>query len=126
GPLFTDNGYNGWLAIVSDNPLEGRSAFIAASYGYTASRIGLSSLAGNSVRFRFRLATDFEGDAYGWFIDDIRIYTCAGATPSENTVSVTEGEPGESYTVVLTSQPSSPVTITLSTGGQATVSPASL
>src|SRR5690606_14448034 len=37
-----------------------------------------------------------------------------------------EGGARESYTVVLDSQPGSDVTIAISTGGQATVSPASL
>jgi hypothetical protein len=39
-------------------------------------RLNLSSLAGQDVRFRFRIGTDSGFDDFGWFIDDIRIYTC--------------------------------------------------
>ena len=77
GPLLTDGGYNGTLTTTnSNNPLKGRNAFVRESNGYKSSRANLSSLAGQSVRIRFRIGTDFIVDDYGWFIDDIRIYTC--------------------------------------------------
>jgi bacillolysin len=76
GPLITDNGYTGTLAAGSQNPLAGRTAFTAESNGYVSSRLDLASLAGQSVRFRFRIATDVNTGDVGWFIDDVRIYTC--------------------------------------------------
>ena len=52
------------------------------SHGYIASRADLDTLAGQSVRFRFRIGTDSTAAThYGWFIDDIRIYTCAAPPP---------------------------------------------
>ena len=92
GPLLTDGGYNGTLTTISNNPLEGRPAFVRESNGYGTSRATLSSLAGQNVRFRFRIGTDGFGTDYGWFIDDVRIYTCsppgtdsdADATANEN------------------------------------------
>lgn len=58
--MIGGNGYNG--AILnrpqSTNPLKGRQAFVAVSKGYTATRADLTSLAGQSVRFRFRMGTD--------------------------------------------------------------------
>jgi hypothetical protein len=77
GPLFIDNGYNGTLSSNYLNPLGGRQAFVNLSNGYISSRLDLSSLAGQDVRFRFRIGTDESGDFTGWFIDDIRIYTKA-------------------------------------------------
>lgn len=74
--LFDYNGYNGTLATGYGNPLAGRQAFSGDSFGYISSRLNLSPLAGQNVRFRFRLATDTVGWDYGWFIDDVRIYTC--------------------------------------------------
>lgn len=47
-------------------------------------------------------------------------------TESGGNTAVAEGGAGDSYTVVLTSQPTSDVVITLETGGQATAAPASL
>lgn len=76
GSLFVNNGYNGTISTLYDNPLGGRASFGADSQGYGSSRLDLSSLAGNAVRFRFRIGTDSIVDYYGWFIDDVRIYTC--------------------------------------------------
>jgi Zn-dependent metalloprotease len=75
--LITQNGYNGTIALGQGNPLQGRQAFVAESNGYISSRLNLSSLAGQNVRFRFRIGTSSSVDDYGWFIDDIRIYTCS-------------------------------------------------
>jgi len=77
GALLTDGGYNETISTLSDNPLEGRDAFVRESNGYVSSRAALSSLGGQSVRFRFRIGTDTGTGDYGWFVDDIRIYTCA-------------------------------------------------
>jgi hypothetical protein len=81
GSLFDSaSGYNGEIAP-GDNPLAGRSAFVRESNGYGASRLDLSSLAGEEARFRFRIGSDGLLDDYGWFIDDISIYTCEAAGP---------------------------------------------
>jgi len=85
GPLFIDNGYNGAITNISesDNPLKGRPAFVAFSNGYISSRLNLASLAGGNVKFRFRIGADLYVGDWGWFIDDIRIYTCDWAEPPE-------------------------------------------
>jgi bacillolysin len=84
---FTDNGYNGTVATDPnpnrDSKFAGSTAFVADSKGYTTSRINLGALAGQSVRFRFRIATDYSGGADGWYIDDISVYACF--TPPFNT-----------------------------------------
>jgi len=79
--LFTHNGYNGTIASGFENPLAGQAAFTADSHGYISSRVDLSSLAGEEVRFRFRIGTDESVDDYGWFVDDIRIYECEAIEP---------------------------------------------
>jgi Zn-dependent metalloprotease len=77
GSLIVNNGYNGTITALFDNPLGGKQAFVAESNGYISSRLNLASLAGQSVRFRFRMGTDESVDDYGWFIDDFHIYQCA-------------------------------------------------
>lgn len=72
--MFLDNPYN--ATLVSGSALGGQKAFSGFSGGWTSSRIDLSSLAGKSVKFRFRLATDFNGAFDGWIVDDIRVYSC--------------------------------------------------
>ncbi len=84
GGLFSDNGYNGAIAASFGNPLGGRAAFVAESYGYTASRLNLSSLKGQDVRFRFRIGTDEIFDDFGWFVDDVRIYVCSNSITPTN------------------------------------------
>jgi len=81
GSLLTDVGYSGTITTTSDNPLGGRSAFVRESNGYRSSRVTVTSLAGQSVRFRFRIGTDTGTGDYGWFVDDVRIYTCAPPPP---------------------------------------------
>lgn len=74
--LFEVNGYDGTLNGAFGNPLGGRRAFLGDSHGYISSRLRLASLAGQSVRFRWRLATDSSAYDLGWFLDDVRIYSC--------------------------------------------------
>jgi hypothetical protein len=119
GPLFTHGGYTATIYEDDGNPLAGRAAFSGFSRGYGSSRIDLSSLAGQSVRFRFRIGTanDDFGD-YGWFVDDVRVYQCGTFVPAaptnvkavagngEATVTFAEpfdgGAPIGSYTVTAT------------------------
>ena len=77
GSLITHNGYNGVISTSHGNPLGGRSAFTKLSYGMHSSRLNLSTLAGNNIRFRFRIGADSSGMQYGWWIDDVRIYSCS-------------------------------------------------
>ena len=86
GSLTAVNGYSGTIDThnYSDSPLKGRSGFVAASNGARTTRIDLSSLAGTSARFRFLVATDSGGSGTGWYLDDVRIYSCRGAdTPAK-------------------------------------------
>ena len=76
GPLFIENGYNDTISTDDTNPLGGRDAFAHVNGGYTASRLDLGGLSGQNVRFRFRIGTDSVGGDLGWFIDDVRVYTC--------------------------------------------------
>ena len=105
GPLITDNGYNGTISAAWGNPLGGRQAFTARSNGYISSRVSLSSLAGQSVRFRFRIGTDTGGDDYGWFVDDVRVYTCATA-PTPTVTPTLTATPTPTVTPTRTPPPS--------------------
>ncbi|MEI6689762.1 MAG: M4 family metallopeptidase [Thermoleophilia bacterium] len=77
------NGYSGTINAAgnSDNPLQGRAAFVNGSNGGHTTRIDLSSLVGHSVRVRFRVATDTGGADAGWYIDSARIYGCGVISP---------------------------------------------
>ncbi len=85
GSLITHNGYNGTLEAT--NPFGAIPAFTADSRGYISSRLDLNSLAGQNVRFRFRIGTDEAVFDYGWFVDDVRIYTCGAGGNTAPTIS---------------------------------------
>ncbi len=80
-PLFSaGQNYNGtitkWPLVSPVNPLGGRAAFVRNSLNDNLrTRYNLTSLAGKSVKIRFRIGYDFYKD-WGWFIDDVTIYTC--------------------------------------------------
>jgi bacillolysin len=54
--------------------LGGKKSFGNESYGYGSTRYDLSSLAGQSVRFRFRAVSD--GQTAYWWVDNLSVYTC--------------------------------------------------
>lgn len=127
GTTWTDAGslisagaaYGGTISNCCSNPLAGRSAFVANSWGYTASQLNLGSLAGQNVRFRFRVGTDNGGGRLGWFIDDVRIYTCAQALTLRitiNDVVKVEGKSsreGTAFTFMVTLLPASAVPVSV-------------
>jgi len=81
GPLMDAGGYRGPIAAGLGNPLAGRPAFIGVSHGYVSTRVNLASLAGQNVRFRWRLGIDAAGyGELGWVVDDVRLYQCSGAS----------------------------------------------
>ena len=94
---------DGTICPFCSNPLANRLGWSLASYGYKPTRLNLGSLAGQSVRLRFRVGSDESFGAVGWMIDDVAIYSC----------TVAAGAP------TISAQPSPTVA---PTGGQATFS----
>jgi bacillolysin len=76
GSLIDSNGYNGIIFNGYGNPLAARNAFVGVSHGYISTRLNLASLAGHIVSFRWRMGLDSYGYSWGWWLDNIRIYTC--------------------------------------------------
>ena len=76
GSLIDVNGYTGTLFTDAGNPLSGRSAFVGSSHGYISTRLNLASLAGKTVSFRWRMGLDESGNAWGWWVDNVKVYTC--------------------------------------------------
>lgn len=68
--------YNGTIATGWSNPLAGRRAFVDTSNGFTATRLTLAGLAGQTAKFRFRVATDSSVSSVGWLIDNLSIHRC--------------------------------------------------
>lgn len=89
--LFDFGGYTGQITgYDADKQAYTFHGFGGDSHGYRSARLNLTSLAGSTVRFRFRLTADSFGSSYGWFIDDVGFYAC-GAKPSAVKASVARG-----------------------------------
>ncbi|MGC4101450.1 M36 family metallopeptidase [Ferruginibacter sp.] len=78
GPNMTTGGYNGGLGAGVGNNLAGRAAFTGQSTGAglpVNTVISLAAYAGQSVKIRFRFASDDNtagtGSPTGWWVDDI-------------------------------------------------------
>jgi bacillolysin len=77
-PLFAaGQDYNG---LILAGPTSGTNGFIESSHGYVSSRYEITTNAGDTIKFRFDLGTANVPDS-GWWIDDVRLYTCVPNTP---------------------------------------------
>lgn len=87
---FIRNGYRGDLAAQTlFTP--GLEAFWGDSQGYRDSYIDLSAYQGQTVQLRFRFASNADGAATGWYVDDVEIMDKV-AYEGEACVSSNEGD----------------------------------
>ena len=107
------NGYNANLTVTnSTNPLAGEPAFTGSnsssargSWGQT--QVDLSSYAhsGDTVELRFELGYDACGGLHGWYVDDVRLYSCSASTSADvalaNQVTPATALPGQGVTFEL-------------------------
>ncbi len=103
GPLI-DSGqaYNGTIYNNPANPNVGHPIFGDESRGYVSTRLDLSSLAAQNIRFRWRISTDFYvSGPLGWELDDVRVYTCNQA-PQIQTVTADPATLNDAATSDLT------------------------
>lgn len=75
GPYMTTNGYNN--AVGGTNPIAGRAAFSGNSGGWIQTTVNLLSYANQNALFRFRMTSDDNTAATGWYVDDILISAIA-------------------------------------------------
>jgi hypothetical protein len=95
GSLVTRGGYNTTISSLTGSPIANRQAWSGDSGSFQDVEIDLSSLAGATVRFRWRFVTDASTGDVGWYVDDIRLdrvdYLCQGPrrqpTPQNRIVS---------------------------------------
>ncbi len=78
GSILT-GGYQGAVSTCCSNPLAGLQAWCGTGT-YTYSVADLSSYAGQSVQFRFRLGSDSSVSNPGWSVDDVVVQSCTVGT----------------------------------------------
>ncbi len=98
--LLTDP-YDGPLGAGTGNPLAGANAWCGKPQPWTLTMVNLDEFAGQSVQFRFRLATDNSIAYEGWYVDDVTVQACA---PSASLAApdAAIAMPGETVTHVFT------------------------
>jgi hypothetical protein len=104
GSLIDFNGYKGTIYNDWNNPLKGRPGFVGSSHGYISTRLNLASLAGKTVTFRWRMGLDDVVSAWGWWVDNVKVYTCASNTAPPNiaTLVTPNGSIATNYTPTYT------------------------
>jgi Zn-dependent metalloprotease len=104
---FTFNPYNATLNTApqgNTNPMAGEPAFTGSDGGsvegsWGRSHVNLAPYAapGQSFQLRWDLGTDGCAGLFGWYLDNVKVYTCTSKekpTLSINDVAVTEGDSG--------------------------------
>ncbi len=86
GGSFVSGGYNGVISRGFDSPIRGRNAWTGNSNGFINTVVNLpASLKGQSVRFRWVMASDSsEAEGAGVRIDDVQYFgerKCAACVP---------------------------------------------
>ncbi|MDX6232631.1 MAG: hypothetical protein QOH68_1619 [Nocardioidaceae bacterium] len=71
----------------------GFTGFGGDSRGYGSSEVDLSSLAGQTVRVSFRVEGDPVIAFFGWWIDDVRLYTCGSPVPGAPRITASAAAP---------------------------------
>ena len=74
--LLTDP-YDGPIDDGFSNPAQGLLAWCGDPQDWLNSVVDLSTFAGQTIQFRFRLATDRSVGRDGWYVDDFRVQSCA-------------------------------------------------
>ncbi|MEZ5462537.1 S8 family serine peptidase [Dokdonella sp.] len=75
--------YDGPISTSFNNPARGRQAWCGDPRDWSQTIVDLNDYAGQSVRFRFRLATDASTGRVpdGFYLDDVVVQTCSTADP---------------------------------------------
>ncbi|GAB4170198.1 MAG: hypothetical protein Kow0020_04360 [Wenzhouxiangellaceae bacterium] len=74
--MLTDP-YDGPISSGFSNPAGGLDAWCGDPQDWLNSVVDVSAYAGQTVQFRFRLATDSSVGREGWYIDDVKVQSCA-------------------------------------------------
>ncbi len=84
GGGFVAGGYNRTISVCCGNPLSGRQGWSGNSEGFMTTTVNLpAAAAGQEIRLRWRLGTDYSISGTGWYVDTISIseLTCCTCAP---------------------------------------------
>lgn len=90
---MTGELYPGLMDATSDAAFPGQAAYTGDSFGAGSTRISLAAFSGQTLMIRFFASSDISfsaGNPDGWWIDNVRIYTCV--TPGSSTDLLVNGD----------------------------------
>jgi len=129
GGSFVSGGYNGTISVNFLSPIAGRQAWTGNSGGFITTTANLGpNVNGQTIKLRFRMASDCSVSATGWTIDTINVnsgFACATCAAAACTITcpanVTQSnDPNQCGAVV-----NYPAPTTTGTCGTITCTPAS-
>jgi Immune inhibitor A-like, MAM domain len=68
--------YDGAVSTGFSNPIGGTNAWCGDPQDWLNSIVDVSAWGGQTVRFRYRLATDSSVSREGWYLDDVKVQSC--------------------------------------------------
>lgn len=68
--------YDGPISSSFSNPAAGINAWCGDPQDWTQTSVNLTAYAGQTVQFRFRMATDSSVSREGWYVDDVVVRSC--------------------------------------------------
>jgi choice-of-anchor B domain-containing protein len=93
GPQLVTDPYDGQVSTGTGNPLAGQSAWCSDPQDWLNSVVDLTTWAGQTVRFRFRVGTNSSVAREGFYLDELKVQGCVGnPTPTLSIDDVTEEE----------------------------------
>lgn len=99
-PLIRSGGYTSTISTAYGSAIGGRQAWTGDSAAWVDVEVDLASLAGATVQFRWRFASDSSVSDEGWYLDDVVLsstsYACASTLvpPGEATSLTISKESG--------------------------------
>jgi hypothetical protein len=93
-----ENKYTGSI-LAPSSPINGRQAWTGNVSGFNTSIVMPPAAAGQSVRLRWRLATDAATASVGWFVDNIGV--TGGLPPIPSAIQSPIGPPAGGSTVMI-------------------------
>ncbi|MBI4581054.1 MAG: M6 family metalloprotease domain-containing protein, partial [Planctomycetes bacterium] len=119
GGAFVTGGYNGYLNMLTPNPLAGRQVWTGSAGEFITTTVVLPPVtATQSIRLRWRLGTSPLGSGTGWYVDTIQIEESGlccdplGIVTSPNLLTVPENSTA-TMKVKLASQPTADTIVTI-------------
>ncbi len=101
GGSFVTGGYTATISTAWSSPIGGRQAWSGSSSGFITTTVNLpAAAAGQTIKLRWRAASDNGVGVTGWYVDTVSIasgFICCGGPPPTPSILVQAPNGGESW-----------------------------